>query len=67
MKKYIIEYMSGKDMKSASVMSNRNITQLTEMIESNNAKMLIFELEDGKDNIIALRTKSINAIYQFGN
>lgn len=61
---YIIEYMSGKDVKSVSVISSRNIRQLVEIIESGNVKMLIFELEDGKDNTIALRAESINVIYQ---
>lgn len=64
--KYIIEYISGKDIKSASVITNRSMVQLTEIIESGNVKMMIFELEDGKNNTIALRTESINAIYKFG-
>lgn len=66
MQKYIVEYKAGRSIKTVSVLSSRTLIQLTEIIESGNAKMIMFELEDGKNNTIALRIESINAIYKFG-
>lgn len=67
MNKYIIEYKNGERNTSVSVIDARNVTQITEIIESNYSMMMIFELEDGKNNTIALRTDSIIAIYSLGN
>ena len=67
MNKYIIEYKNGERNTSVSVVDTRNITQITEVIESNYSRMMTFELEDGKNNMISLRNDSIIAIYSLGN
>lgn len=67
MNKYIIEYKNGERNTSVSVVDTRNITQITEVIESNYSRMMTFELEDGKNNMISIRNDSIIAIYSLGN
>lgn len=67
MKKYIIEYKNGERNTSIAVVDKRSLIQLAEVIENNYCRTMVFELEDGLDNAISLRTDSIVAIYSLGN